>query len=98
MSEVEQVKTDGDVSEETPLDPNACPECRFDINSEQHIRGEGLHGHERTSKAEADSQRRAVLRQAREEAEARAKEDRDAFLASLPVSVLEAAVKARKGN
>jgi len=43
---------------------NVCEECGFALDSQEHIRGVGLHGHTRTSDAVADRQRADVMKRA----------------------------------
>ena len=47
-------------------DEPVCDECGFSVYSEEHMRGVGLHGHQRTSEEEADEQRADVMRRAEE--------------------------------
>lgn len=46
------------------VNPNTCAECGFAKDSEEHIRGVGLHGHIRTTKAVADAERADVMKRA----------------------------------
>ena len=48
-----------------------CDECGLSLDSAEHMRGVGLHGHVRTSKHEADKQRAAGIAQTEAEEAAR---------------------------
>lgn len=49
-----------------------CEECGLPISSQEHIRGVGIHGHERTSDEEANEQRADVFARALAFSEAQA--------------------------
>lgn len=42
-----------------------CPDCGFSVESRTHREGIGLHGHQSTTKYEANRQREMVMRKAR---------------------------------
>ena len=59
-----------------------CDECGLPMDSWDHKRGVGLHGHIETTKAEADRQRADVMKRAYEFAESQA--DVDSVATSVP--------------